>query len=342
MISPVGGVNAAQALVQVDRDAAGTLSHAEVTRSETEAGKYNEVSGGLLVRAVFPSEYVSSSDAMTVSNVERDRRKSMVYLRVQISSLRQDPDSVAVVTSHLRRSGVGVSTSFTSVNNTLRDIILDADRERRGGKGNPLIVRTSLDAVGDMGRLRVVLVCMDKSIATDDKTLEIFRKAVGAGCGVIAVITPDYEFSLAMINGRTTDTPDWARWWPREMPEMKDFCLFVNLQKRAQWRHKVRSELLPAIDTCLDRWRGSRPEGYPGIPPAKGIICGQCANEMLSKPHVFSRKVVLACVSAGVRGSGAESRCVCMHLCVWCCAYHAQVTEMYADMHVHIHTLLHF
>ena len=75
------------------------------------------------------------------------------------------------------------------------------------------------------------------------------------------------------------------------MPEMKQHTLFVNLQKRAEWRTRIRAELLPAIYGCLARWRGSRPQGFPPPMHVKGISCTQCVNEMReSESHVFNRK----------------------------------------------------
>ncbi len=206
MIEAVPALNATMTISEVNWDraisealSAGKVTHSDVARSEID-GKYNLMSARLLGIAIWPAG--SGSPDMHFRDVER--AKGVVYFRVSSDSLRQDPDTLAFLTSHLRQWGISINNEFVSVRNTIRDIILDIDRD------NVLTVRSEIDNV-DMSRLRVVLVIMDQSIATDERALSIFRKTVDARLDIIPIITPAYDFPPKMSNGRTTDVPDFER-----------------------------------------------------------------------------------------------------------------------------------
>ena len=208
MIEAVPALNAAMTISEGNWDRAisealssGKVTHSDVARTETDEGKYNLMSAKLLGIAIWPPG--SGSPDMHFRNVER--AKGMVHFQVSSASFRQDTNTLAFLTSHFSQWGISMNTEFMSVRNTIRDIIKDVDR------GNVLTVRAGLDDAHDLSRLRVVLVCMDHSIATDEKALKIFRRAVDARLDIIPIITPTYDFPPKISNGRTTDVPDLER-----------------------------------------------------------------------------------------------------------------------------------
>lgn len=134
-------------------------------------------------------------------------------------------------------------------------------------------------------RLRVVLVCMDNKIASDEQALQQFRAAAKAGLAMIALICPGYHIK------------DYSCWWPDNMPELSKHALFFDCRSMLdehgnvadKWRETLKPGLLVQIYKFLEEWRGQAPDPRAFAAAADRIPCVRCSEESLPSPHVFSR-----------------------------------------------------
>ena len=162
-----------------------------------------------------------------------------------------------------------------------------------------------------MSRLRVVVVCMDEFIASDEGTLNKFRAAVGAGLALIAVICPGYKFP------KTADGGDnFSSWWPDTMRELHKHALFVDARNLERLPAKVGAELWPQVYKFLEGWRGQAPDPTVFKDAADRIICVECVKECAATPHVFRRSAcedklakASAQINAAASATGGEGAC---------------------------------
>ncbi len=126
-------------------------------------------------------------------------------------------------------------------------------------------------------RLRVVVVCVDEHIASDNTALQQLQAAEKAGLVIIPVICPGFEIS------------DYSCWWPASMSGLKRHSLFVDLRNLNNLESKVLQELLPQIIKFLEEWRGQAPDPSVFKEAADRIVCVQCVKQSIAKPHFFSR-----------------------------------------------------
>ena len=126
-------------------------------------------------------------------------------------------------------------------------------------------------------RLRVVVVCVDEHIGSDNTALQQFQAAEKAGLVIIPVICPGFKIS------------DYSCWWPASMSGLKRHSLFVDLRNLNNLESKVLQELLPQIIKFLEEWRGQAPDPSVFKEAADRIVCVQCVKQSIAKPHFFSR-----------------------------------------------------
>jgi hypothetical protein len=167
-----------------------------------------------------------------------------------VEKLCQDRDNIRMFEQYFEMYGARMIATFSSISLTVKEMLMDIDKVEKPEGNESLEIYAGLDDI-DANRLRVVLICMDERVASNEQTLLQFEKAVNASLAIIPLICPGYEFPKKHRNGILTNEPDYSRWWPPQMPRMRDHSLFVNLSKRDEWRTVIKEALYPAIAKYL-------------------------------------------------------------------------------------------
>jgi len=159
----------------------------------------------------------------------------------------------------------------------IRAAILAADGKDQAQDDVLRITPPSRSEWTDTSQMRVVIVVIDPRLAADSTAVQQFRAAVARGLVLIPVIAPGYNIQ------------DYSRWWPDDLPELRQYALFVDLRAEEEWPQKVEGELLRQINKFLSEWRGEVPDPAAFAEAADRVVCAQCSDEGMDVPHAFSR-----------------------------------------------------
>jgi hypothetical protein len=276
--------------------------------------KYNETILRNLIVAPFQNE-ISGNDVV-IEGVHI--KESKVEIKIRCEKLKQNHQVIRALKAQMEKE-MTVEFSFKSCSEEIKKILHYFDQaEVRGTMKRELMISSSLDeVVKDPTRLRVVLVCMDSQISSDNEALREFKMAVEANVVIIPIILPDYVFRNKVLcllrvqvflfyfpfsscfntflcffkvrNGIETKEKDFGNWWPENMSEMQHHCLFFAWKGITDG--KIKSELLPVINKYLSEWRGKAPGPHDFWRTLDIITCAKCVDALVETPAKFSRKV---------------------------------------------------
>ena len=241
----------------------------------------------------------------------------------QLQELQQESESI-LTREHMEESERLLKNQKMSVGNQIKEIILQSNKATRQTDNLPTVAvgDPALDehewGLTDTSTMRVILICMDRNIISTfsphnlplQRFVQKFRAAVNAGLAIIPLICPGYNVE------------DYACWWPRYLPEMKQHSIFFDCRdmlsrqqirdlqfqvneermKRAPpvakqklklhetWSSAVKEKLLNRINQYLLFWRGKPPDLDTFTAAFDRVVCPQCSQQLaLQQPHVFSR-----------------------------------------------------